>query len=144
MKLRNYRLTLMLIIAILTPLGFATKFYHFAGKAWVNNYAGDILYPMFWFFCLLLIFPRFSPSAAAILVFLFSSLVEFTQLFSTSLTQFMRSSFLGRVLVGSSFSLIDIFYYAVGAFAAWLINHLLHSFMFPSATTKPQRHGNTF
>jgi hypothetical protein len=135
---------LLLILAVLTPLGFGTKFYHFVGKAWVNNYAGDILYPMCWFFCLLLIFPRFSPSTAAILVFLFSSLVEFTQLYSTALTQCLRSSFLGRVLAGSSFSLMDIFYYAVGAMTAWVINRFLHSFIFPSATAKPQRHSDAF
>ncbi len=113
---------IVLALLILVPLGFSTKFYHGPLAGWVNNGAGDILYPIFWFLLLLLFFPKIRPQTAAWLVFVFSSLIEITQLFHPLWLEAWRRNFILRTIVGSGFEWVDFFYYAVGAGLAYLLN----------------------
>ncbi len=129
-----------LVTALLVPLGFSTKWYRGAGAQWIHDYAGDILYPMFWFFVVLFLFPRLRPLAAAAAVFLFSTAVEFTQLFSWPALIYLRASFLGRTLVGNSFSLVDILYYFIGSASALAVHFLLNLLFLPAAAHEPKRH----
>jgi len=115
----NRRLKILGFLLVLVPLGFSTKFYHGPFAGWVNNGAGDILYPIFWFLLLTAAFPRLSPGATALVVFLFSSAVEVTQLFDWRVLLLLRQSFLGRTLVGSGFEWGDFLYYALGSAAAF-------------------------
>lgn len=128
----------------LMPLGFATKCYHGHGEAWVFTHGGDILYPAFWFFVLLFLFPRLSSQRAAVIVLIFSTVVEFSQLAHWPLLMWLRRSFIGRTLVGTCFSPIDIFYYTISSlFAVWMRGRL-HRLFLPAAAAKPQRHGDAF
>ena len=118
-------LKIVLVLLILVPLGFATKFYHGPAAYWVNNYAGDVLYPMFWFFLLAAAFPKLSYKTTAWIVFLFSSADEVSQLFQFPFLQFLRQSFIGRTIVGSGFQWADFFYYAAGSFLALLLAEIV-------------------
>ncbi len=110
-----------LALLILVPLGFSTKFYDGPLTGWVNNGAGDILYPIFWFLLLLLFFPKISFAAAALAVFAFSSAIEITQLFHPVWLEALRQNFILRTILGSGFEWIDFFYYAVGSLLAYLL-----------------------
>ena len=132
------RFQLLLVISILIPLGFYTKFYHGPAQSWVQNYGGDILYPMFWFFVLIFVRPNIFPAKAAIIVFVLSTTVEFTQLISHPLLNNIRLSFIGRTVIGTSFVPIDIFYYFTGCVLAFLIHGRLYNLRFPFSTQPPK------
>lgn len=125
---RPARLVILIILFFLVPIGLGTKFYHGPGRLWVMLYAGDIFYPMFWFFLGMLIFPRVHPLKMSIAVFLFSTAVEFTQLLNGTFLTWLRQSFIGRTLVGTSFVWMDIVYYAAGCVLAVVLYYWLAKF----------------
>jgi hypothetical protein len=70
--------------------------------------------PMFWYFLLRLIWKNSSAQLCALIIFIFCTMIEFSQLFVTPLLQTLRQNFFGAVLLGSGFEWLDIAYYAVG------------------------------
>ncbi|NIA29087.1 MAG: DUF2809 domain-containing protein [Actinobacteria bacterium] len=118
-------MTIVSILLILVPIGFSTKF---IGGAWVHNYMGDIFYPMFWFFLILFFYPQFPPVKLASTVFVFSTAIEFTQLLSSPLLTQIRSTFIGRTLIGTGFVPVDIFYYFIGCIFAICLHRILYLF----------------
>ncbi|HPG38831.1 MAG TPA: DUF2809 domain-containing protein [bacterium] len=141
---QKLRLYLLFILLVLIPAGIYTKFYHGPGQIWVYNYAGDILYAMFWYFLLLFAEPLLPPLKTALVTLLFCSMMEFSQLFTSPLLEKIRSTFLGRTLIGVNFNTADIFYYFVGCGLACIIyKQMLHLFGLPSAPPEPERHNDT-
>jgi hypothetical protein len=103
-----------LALAILVPLGFSTKFYSGPFEPWVRNSAGGILYEMFWIWLIGLIrYPR-RPWIAGVAVFAATAGLEFSQLWHAPFLENIRGTFPGRTLIGTSFTWIDLPYYAVG------------------------------
>ena len=127
------RFRLILILAILVPLGFATKFYGGSGPAWVQAHAGGFLYVVFWCLLALVIWPLLSPAVVGVTVFLITSILEFLQLWHPPPLQMIRSTFLGQALLGSHFSWSDFPYYAAGAVVAVGIVQLLRK---PGTTSR--------
>jgi hypothetical protein len=118
------RLRLLLVLAVVVPLGLATKFYAGPAETWVNSHAGGFLYVVFWCLFALAIWPRLSPWTVAGVVLLFTSMLEFLQLWHPPLLQAIRSTFPGHALIGSSFSWRDFPHYGAGALVAVGIAHL--------------------
>ncbi len=132
------RLSLLSLLVLIIPAGFYTKFYTGPGQSWVHSYAGDIFYPMFWIFLVLFVKPLMDPLKATALVFVFTVIVEFSQLLNNSVLQDIRQSFIGRTLVGVSFSMTDIFWYLTGCILAFIVYQcLLHIFRFPMTPLEP-------
>ena len=48
------RVIILILILVVVPLGFATKFYRGWGDNWVSNSLGGLLYVIFW--CLVVFF----------------------------------------------------------------------------------------
>jgi hypothetical protein len=118
---KNRHLIIFLSLLVITPLGLLSKKYTGIGQQWVRDYAGDILYEIFW--CLLVFW--FIPKRKAIdwipiWVFAVTCAIEFWQLVQTPILQSVRSSFLGRLLLGNSFSWWDFPHYLVGCLIGWL------------------------
>ncbi len=130
------RLRLAVIVAVLVPLGFATKFYEGSGSAWVIAHAGGFLYVIFLCLLALVIWPVLSPVVVGVTVFLITSILEFLQLWHPPPLQMIRSNFLGQALVGSYFSWSDFPYYAAAAIVAVGIVQFLGR---PDTTSR--RHG---
>lgn len=118
---KRARLFTFLALIIITPLGFASKFYTGVYFNWINNSLGGILYVIFWCLVIFLFFPKLSSYFIAILVFLATSLLELTQLLSYPVLENFRSYFLGRTLIGTSFTFSDFPYYFIGAIIGILI-----------------------
>lgn len=112
------RLRLLLILAIVVPLGFATKLYTGPARAWVHGHAGGFLYVIFWCLLALAIRPRLSPWVVGAAVLLVTSVLEFLQLWHPPLLQAVRSNFLGHAFLGSTFAWSDFPYYGAGALVA--------------------------
>lgn len=111
----NTRYQALLSLAIITPLGFLCKFYRGPGFIWFNDYGGGIFYELFWCFVFFLIWPRKNATLRICTgVFIGTTILEFLQLLSHPALEHIRSGFIGRTLIGSSFSLWDIPHYLVG------------------------------
>ncbi len=107
----------MLALLVVTPLGFATKLYSGPGAAWVGNYGGGVVYVIFWILVVLAIAPRQPPGRVALAVLCVTCGLEVLQLWRPPLLEAIRSTYLGRALVGSTFSWWDFPHYVAGAAA---------------------------
>ena len=117
-KIRQLTLISLLIV---TPLGFLTKFYHGPAQSWISDYAGDILYQIFWCLILFFFFPTYSAiKQIPIGVFIFNSIIEFLQLWKPAFLEGFRYTFLGRMTLGTQFDWLDFVYYLIGSFFGWL------------------------
>ena len=116
--IRKYILISLLII---TPLGFLCKIYTGPAQFWVQNYAVGILYVIFWCFIIFLFIPNIKfLTQIVLLVFFVTGILEILQLWHPPFLEFIRSFFIGRTLLGTSFSWWDFPHYAIGCIAAWL------------------------
>ena len=113
---------------MIVPLGFATKFVGPLGDRWFQNYAGGVLYVVFWILVLVAFRPRMAPARAAFVVLAVTCALEVLQLWHPAPLEAVRSTFLGRALIGTSFSWWDFPHYGVGA----LLGALLAARLAPS------------
>ena len=109
------RLATALLLLLITPLGFATKWYQGPLAWWVNGHAGGLLYVTFWILLVVLINPRWSAWSIAVTVLVLTCLVEILQLWHPPVLELLRDTFWGRTLLGHSFSWWDFPYYFFGA-----------------------------
>lgn len=120
MDLLNRKWTLIALVLI-TPLGFYTKFYAGPASAWVNNYLGGVLYVIFWSLLLFLVIPKPDPLKISSVVLVVTCALEFLQLWKPPFLQFLRSYFIGRTILGTSFVWWDLGYYVVGFVCSLLL-----------------------
>lgn len=111
-NLKRRRILLLIVLALLLPFGILVKIY--GGLLFSNKFAG-LLYVVFWIFAAAVVFPKASPILLSGLVLVLSCGLEFLQLTDHSVMQSMRSTFIGRSLIGNSFSWSDMLYYGLGA-----------------------------
>ncbi|MFH1942071.1 MAG: DUF2809 domain-containing protein [bacterium] len=128
-QIRLYRRSILISLLVVVPLGFATKFYRGPGARWFNDSAGGILYELFW--CLLASFMR--PTAPvfwiAACVFGITCFLECLQLWHPVFLEVIRSAFIGRTLIGTSFTWWDFPYYAIGCVLAWAGMYFFRRFL---------------
>ena len=123
---RSSQLLTLISLLIVIPLGFATKFYNGIYANWVNNSLGGVFYEIFWCLVIFLICSKLSPFIIASIVFIFTSVLEFLQLWKTPFLEIIRSNFIGRTLIGTSFTWSDFPYYLIGCVASiFLIRWIL-------------------
>ena len=115
-----YRMWIIISLLIVTPLGFATKFYIGPGELWFHNYGGAIFYEIFWCLVIFLFCPAPSPLKIAIVVFIATSVLETLQLWHPFFLEWIRKSFIGRILIGTTFVPCDFFYYVIGCIIGYL------------------------
>ena len=107
-------------LLVVTVLGFASKFYQGPAAWWFNNYVGGLLYEVFWCIVGFLLFPRAKPLRIALCVFVVTCSLEFLQLWHPPFLEVIRSTFVGRTFIGTTFSTWDFFYYVVGCVIGWI------------------------
>jgi hypothetical protein len=112
---------LLIALAVVTPLGFATKLAPGLDAPWIRFYAGGALYEIFWVLLVLALAPRWPPGRVAFGVWIATSALEVLQLWSSPLLEEIRGTFLGRTLIGSTFSWWDFPIYALGCGLAVLL-----------------------
>ncbi|MFC9855345.1 ribosomal maturation YjgA family protein [Streptomyces prasinus] len=86
----------------------------------VAKYGGDALYTLLIFALVLLTAPRVAAWRAAALALAVSWAVEFSQLSGVPAELSQRST-AARLVLGSTFNAPDLFWYAVGTLAGWLV-----------------------
>jgi hypothetical protein len=114
----------VIILLILVPAGFMTKFYQGPAEQWVNNHLGGVFYVSFLTIVLyiLLTFCKnlkvIYPVIAALII---TTVLEFLQLWETPVLEAIRNTFIGRTIIGSSFNPEDFIYYVLGSALAYFL-----------------------
>ncbi len=116
----------LLCLCVVTPAGFLSKSYAGAGHKWFNDYGGGLLYEVFW--CLVVFF--FVPkkkyaTTIAVVVLLITCILETLQLWHPPFLQLVRSYYLGRALIGTTFVWWDFPHYFLGCFIGWLCMRII-------------------
>jgi len=81
----------------------------------VTDYAGDALWTVMVYLCLVFLLPRLSLQLAAAGALGISVLVELSQLVHTPWLDALRAHRLGALILGRGFLVSDLFCYALGA-----------------------------
>lgn len=115
----------LIVLIIITPLGFFTKFYTGSGSAWANNSLGGVFYEIFWCLLIFLFFTKFKPALIAIVVFIITCALEFTQLWKPEFLEILRENFLVRTVIGNSFAWSDFPYYLIGSLAGLALMEMI-------------------
>jgi hypothetical protein len=111
----------MISLLAIVPVGLAAKFYRGWGRDWINDSSGGIFYVIFWCLLFFSLFPsRRNLWLIPLLVFFATCGVEFLQLWHPPLLEAMRSTLLGRLILGTTFVWGDFIYYAIGSVLGWL------------------------
>ena len=124
---QNKQIKIIILLLIVIGMGFFFKFYNGFGREWFNNSGAAIFYEIFWcLFAYLFVKSRRAIFQIPLWVFIITCILEFLQLWHPPLLQQMRSTLIGRLLLGTTFSWWDFFYYATGCILSWLYLQQLH------------------
>jgi Protein of unknown function (DUF2809) len=117
----QYRVALFLGIVPIFIIGLTSEFYSGPGREFFNDYFGDFLYQAFLILLIIFIFPQTSPAKTAWGVFIFNSIIEFSQLWHPAFLQGIRATLFGRLFLGSGFAWEDFLGYILGCILGWLL-----------------------
>lgn len=115
-----YRILLFCTMVIVSFLGLGSKLYQGPGYYWVNGFAGDIFYEIFWICGVVFIWPFLSPLKVSAGVFCVTCFIEFLQLWKPAFLQSFRATVAGKLLLGTTFVWADFPHYFIGCFLTWL------------------------
>ncbi len=119
--MNKFKLVTLISILIVVPLGFASKFYAGPGAKWFNDSLGGLLYEVFWCLTISYILIKVKPWKIAISVFMITCILEFLQLWHPVFLEIIRSTFIGRTIIGTTFIPSDFIYYTIGSITGWAI-----------------------
>ncbi len=106
----------------LVPVGFATKLYKGPAESFLNDSFAAVFYELFWIF---LVYGFFCSRRAVVGVpagvLVATCALEVLQLVRTPFLETIRSYFLGRALIGTTFTFWDFPVYVLSCLAGWLL-----------------------
>ncbi len=118
---RNRQINIIISLLIVTGMGFFFKFYGGIGRQWFNNSSAAIFYEIFWcLFAYLFVRGRNAVNQIPLWVFVITCILEFLQLWHPPLLKQIRSTLVGRLILGTTFTWWDFPYYAIGCIFGWL------------------------
>src|SRR6476661_950984 len=95
--------TLVSLIAVV-PIGLALKFYRGPAQSFVNDWSSSLAYECFWMLAVFFFVPRRAViPRIALGVFLATCAIEVSQLWHSPLLEAIRRTFVGRMLIGTTF-----------------------------------------
>jgi len=116
--------TLILLLVIVA--GIASRKYPQIFPSFLGKYPGDALWALAAFVLWGLILPRTSSLKVALLAFLTAFIDELSQLYHAPWIDAIRSTSIGHVLLGFSFSWLDILAYAVGVVIGIILELIIY------------------
>lgn len=134
--MKRSRLWLVVGFIAVIALGLASRKFPWLFPAFFGKYPGDSLWALMvflgWAWCK----PSTSTRNITALAFATSCLVEFSQLYQAPWLNSIRSTTLGHLVLGSTFSWFDIVAYAVGV----LVGALIHASLLGSSRFSAGKH----
>jgi hypothetical protein len=132
----RFRLALTLALLVVTPLGFAAKFWYRGPFDYVVvDYGAGALYEVFWILVVLWMCPRVSMAKVALGVCVVTCVLECMQLWHPLFLEAIRAHALGRILIGTTFSWSDFPFYVAGSGAGYALGRWLASISAPRASS---------
>lgn len=119
------RLLYFFIVLLTIVLGLASR--TSIVPDWVYPYLGDTLYAVMIYFGCGLVFPRISAFRLAIACLFICYTIEIAQLIDVSWLNALRSTIVGKLVLGSGFFWSDLICYAIGAAISFSIDTRLLS-----------------
>ncbi len=117
---KNYRIALLVGIVLIIPLGYSVRFATGLGLPLLQDIAGSLAYQVLLMLLVAFFYPRASLVKVAIWVCVASCAGELLQLWQPPLLQTIRATWLGRIVLGNTFTVSDFPPYAMGSFLGWL------------------------
>lgn len=117
---KNYRVTLLVGMALIIPLGYSVRFAPGLGLPLLQDIVGSLAYQVLLMLIAAFFYPRASLVKVAVLVCLASCAIELLQLWQLPLLQTIRATWAGRVILGNTFTASDFPPYVMGSFLGWL------------------------
>jgi len=127
----KYRLTLLTYFIIASIVGYYLKYYRGPGQEFINNMGpASIIYEILWIFIFAAIFsdPKHI-KRITVGVALGTCFLEFLQLWKPLWLQSIRSTTLGSLILGNTFSWLDFPAYFIGSYLGYLILKYLNQRM---------------
>jgi hypothetical protein len=106
-------------ILFIVPIGFYSKYYRGPAADWVNDSLGGAFYDIFWCLVVFLLRPRWKRPWIAAGVLAGTCVLEFLQPWHPPFLNLLRSHFLGRTILGTTFDWTDFPYYFIGSGVGW-------------------------
>jgi hypothetical protein len=121
LKTAAIRKRIIFSLLIVTPLGFLFKFYSGPAQWWFNNYGAGLLYIIFWIMVVsFFVTDRRLINRIPILVLVVTCALEVLQLWHPWFLEKVRSTFLGKALIGTTFVWWDFPHYFLGSLIGWV------------------------
>jgi glycopeptide antibiotics resistance protein len=121
MQNKRRRVIYFILYLLVIPVGLATRKFPSYFPGFVADFGGDVLWSTMFFFLFRAFQPKASLLRIAVYTFAFSLSIELSQLYHAQWIDSLRTSFLGRMLLGSTFLWSDIGCYLTGTIIGWLI-----------------------
>ena len=86
----------------------------------MNHSLSGVWYEIFWCLLVFFVWPEGKPWLMALVVGLATGVVEVLQLWHPPFLDYLRRSFIGATILGTSFAGSDFAYYVVGCGIGWL------------------------
>jgi len=117
------RRRVLVALPVVVALTFALKFYPGPGQWWINHWGpASVGYEIFFMLLAFLVVRRRNAvTPIAVGVCAMTCLLEFLQLWKPPWLTAVRSTFLGKALLGNTFSWWDLPAYPIGCVAGWFL-----------------------
>ena len=136
--MRN-RLILFVLIVITVVLGLASRKVPSLFPAVLGKYPGDALWSLMVYWGIAWLRPNASIKKVAVLALLVSYVDEISQLYQAPWINGIRRTTLGHLVLGSTFSWLDMLAYTIGVAAGAAIERLMQSVKRMSRSTHARR-----
>lgn len=125
MKQRKRSLQVLILLLVIAA-GLASRKYPQVLPSFLGKYPGDALWALAAFVLWGLILPKASTTHVALLAILTSVIDELSQLYHAPWIDAIRSTTLGHLLLGFSFSWFDILAYMVGVLMGIILEMVVY------------------
>lgn len=117
---------MLLSLCVITAMGFLFWNYNGPFRIWFKYYATVSVYEVFWCLAVFFLWPmKKNALKIAVWVFIVSCVLEALQLWRPEFLQRIRATFLGAVIIGTSFVWWQIPHYILGGVIGFVLMRML-------------------
>lgn len=124
------RIIFLAALIVVGALGYWLRF-NAPVPAWLRDNSGGAAYVLFWILALAVVKPAASARRLALLILAITCCLEFLQLWHPRPLEAMRRTFVGRMILGTTFDWSDFPPYALGACLGWAALRILRAHRSP-------------
>jgi len=125
---KKRRLVYFVLYLLIIPIGLATRKQPQWFYSLIAIYGGDVFWSTMFFFLFRCFSPRVPLWKIALYTISFSVAIEVSQLYHAPWIDRLRATFLGSMLLGTTFVWSDIACYSAGTLLGWLIGIMADRF----------------